>query len=75
MLEINSLENNDCCGSSPHEAGEVRVMPLAGDGNLILCRRCWTRELNWRRDRNRELSPEAAYDLPAWDHAKVYGAE
>lgn len=68
-------EQMNCDGSGPHNAGEVRVLPLAGGGNLILCYSCWLRELQWRRLRNRELAPEARYDLPAWEALNVYASD
>lgn len=57
------------------ETGEVRVLPLTKDphhGNLILCRACYAYELGWRIMRNKELSKEAQYALPAWESLKVY---
>jgi hypothetical protein len=65
------------CSSAP----EVRVLPLGGHGNLILCREHWNRELRWRRERNRELADDVRYglpacacryDLPAWETGKAY---
>ena len=63
---------NNCCGSGPHSDGEVRVMPSGGDSNLILCRSCWARENQYRRERNRQLGNFAQYKLPDWETAKVY---
>jgi len=33
---------------------------------------CFNREIAYRRERNRELSPECAFALPAWESLKVY---
>ena len=63
---------NNCDGSGPHTDGDVRVMPTGGDGNLILCLRCWMRENAWRAERNRELGKDAWFDLVEWQNAKVY---
>jgi hypothetical protein len=68
------MENTNCCGSGPHRAGEVRVMPMGGHGNLILCRSCWLSEINWRRRRNAELGEFAQFALPPWDSGKTYEA-
>ena len=68
-------ENNDCNGSGPHTAGEVRVMPHSDaplHGNDILCRACWQRALTDRRERNRSLGDFAQFALPAWETAEVY---
>lgn len=67
-----SPQQNNCDGSGPHNLGEVRLMPTGGDGNLILCRSCWNREIAYRRDRNRSLGQFAQFDLPEFDVAKEY---
>ena len=69
------MTNNNCDGSGPCAPGEVRFLPLgkvAHYGVIILCRSCWAREIAWRRGRNRELSPDCAFDLPAWADLDVY---
>jgi hypothetical protein len=67
-------ENPNCDGAGPHESGEVRRLPWGEctDGASILCRACFRHEINWRKDRNRELEPENRFDLPAWADLKVY---
>lgn len=67
--------NPNCDGSGPHKAGEVRVLPvssIADHGNMILCQMCFNREIAWRKERNRELSQECWFALPAWESLKVY---
>ena len=66
-------EQNNCDGSGPHTPGTVKLMPTGGDGNLILCRSCWLRELRYRQDRNRSLGDFAKFDLPTWESGRVYG--
>lgn len=67
--------NPNCCGGHClFDEGEVRVLPLGkipDHGNLILCRYCFEHEMNYRRDRNRELSREAQFQIPTWDSLKV----
>ena len=44
--------NVNCCGGEcrqPH--GEVRMYPLGGGGNLILCQACWAHENRYRFER------------------------
>lgn len=67
------MENWNCDGGGPHTAGEVRVLPTGEQSNGILCRSCFDREIAWRKERNKELSRDAAFDLPLWDDLKVYG--
>ena len=55
--------------------GEVRVLPTGGDSNLILCRLCFEREIQFRRSRNLELGTAFKFDLPLWIDLTVYGNE
>lgn len=68
--------NPNCCGGHClFDEGEVRVLPVGPSpdhGNLILCRYCFEHELNWRRDRNRELAEDCRFKLPAWESLEVY---
>jgi hypothetical protein len=68
------VDNPNCDGSGPHRGMEVRVLPFPG-GNLLLCASCLERETRWRIERNRELSPDVRYPLPAWDSLRVYEEE
>lgn len=71
-----SMMNPNCDGSGPCILnGEVRVLPTGGDSNAILCLLCYRREIAYRKERNRELSPECAFKLPAWDTLKIYGKD
>lgn len=67
-------ENANCDGAGdgagPCAPGDVRVLPYPG-GNIHLCRRCYAREMHWRRERNRLLSAEAAFDLPKWETLQI----
>lgn len=74
VIEVGSVENN-CDGSGPHIRGEVRVLPTGGDGNSILCRACFDREIRYRRDRNRQLGKDCQFKLPTWEECKVYGKD
>ena len=49
--------------------GQVRVLPIGGSSNAILCLQCYQFEMAFRRDRIREGVP---FDLPAWETLKVY---
>ena len=67
-------ENNNCDGSGPHAAGEVRVLSHGKDaGNSILCRWCWGREMSFRIERNRKLAKDVQYDILSFEQGQVYG--
>lgn len=61
--------DNDKCVSAN---GQVRVLPVGGQSNMILCRKCFDYEILYRRDRNRKLSKDCQFALPSWDDLKVY---
>lgn len=69
---IMAYHNDNCDGSGPCSRGEVRVLPLSGQSNIILCERCFDHELTWRRARNKELAVHAKFDLPQWATLEVY---
>jgi len=70
MSELNGMCDGSHCRSA---ASEVRVLPLGGGANLILCRACHAHELAWRRERNRSLGDFAQFALPEWETLAVYG--
>ena len=49
--------NDNCDGAGPHTQGEARSLPI-GHGNVILCQKCWTREMKWRKRMNAEFMRE-----------------
>lgn len=68
------VQNNMCDGSRCRSnVGEVRILSTGGSGNVIVCRACFDHEIAFRRERNKELSSDAAFDLPRWEDLKVYG--
>lgn len=66
-------ENWNCDGSGPHRGDEVRVYPLGGGANLILCRACWNRENAYNRQRAEETGSPENFTLKSWGTAEVYG--
>lgn len=66
-LLLHEAENWNCDGFGPHTSGEVRVLPYAGGGNMILCKSCYENE---KRERQRQSA-----DCPDWNSLKVYTGE
>lgn len=69
------MQNWNCDGSGPHSGPEVRILRIgatADQGNMILCRNCFNREIAFREDRNRDLGKDCQFELPAWDSLEVY---
>lgn len=65
-------KNPNCSGGHCHtERGEVRVYPLGGGGNLILCHACWAHENRYRHE-NRHRFAEGAWPQHDWNQAEVY---
>jgi hypothetical protein len=72
-LHGNTVHNPECGGSHCTEAtGEVRVLPLGGGANLILCRPCFNHENAYRRQRGRETGNPEGWPVVDWDTAKPY---
>ena len=69
-----AMTHNPMCdgGHCRHETGEVRLYPLGGDGNLILCVDCWTHENRYRYDRGRETGCPENWPQVNWAEAKIY---
>jgi hypothetical protein len=44
---------------------ETRVVRLdtGGGGGVFLCRGCWSKEMNWRRQRNKTLTGKAKFSI------------
>lgn len=68
MADNPNCNGNHCLSSH----GQVRVLPLPGEASQIFCWSCFAHEINWRRQRNRELHSGARYDLPEWDALEAY---
>jgi len=57
------MNNPQCDGARPHVPGQTAYLPLPGGAGVYLCARCWAAEMAWRVERNRELAPDARYDI------------
>lgn len=69
----NKNKNWNCDGDlCTNATGEVRRLPLGGNSAVIVCEACYFHEMNYRRERNEELSPSARFDLPRWESLEIY---
>ena len=70
------MHNPNCDGGHCREAqGEVRLYPLSGGANLILCHACWAHENRYRYERGRETGAPENWPQLNWNSAKVYGED
>lgn len=68
------MTNPNCDGDKCRSSkGQVRKLPIDGDGNLILCRVCFDHEILFRVERNIDLGTHAQFDTPSWKDLEVYG--
>lgn len=51
---------------------ELRVLPLNGDGNILVSRQGLERELKHRIEINAKLADSCKWKLPAWEDLRVY---
>jgi len=49
----------DNCGRET----KTRRLDLGGHSGINLCRGCWSKEMAWRRARNKELSSDARFPI------------
>jgi hypothetical protein len=63
--------NPNCCGDKCRDNGEVRVYPIGGGANLILCRECFAHENAFNARRGRDRNPDA-WPMVNWHTAEVY---
>jgi hypothetical protein len=68
MPKNNNCDNDKCTESH----GEVRLYPLGGGGNLILCHACWAHENRYRYQRGQETKQPDNWPQVNWYEAKVY---
>lgn len=68
-----STMNPNCDGGRCASAsGEVRLYPLGGGGNLILCRTCFAHENAYRVMRGKQAHNPDAWPVVDWNTAKPY---
>ena len=65
--------NNMCDGNHClHATGEVRLYPLGGGGNLILCYACFAVENQYRRTQGKWIGRPEEWPQVEWSTAEVY---
>jgi hypothetical protein len=65
--------NANCSGSYCRSTfGEVRIYPLGGGGNLILCCACFAHENRYRFHRGLETKQPQNWPQVSWADAEVY---
>ena len=62
----NPCDSGDICNGQT--VGETRLLPVGGNGNLILCRECYGVELSFRLNR---IMEGVEQDMPIWDSLTV----
>lgn len=72
MRKTNPNCDNTKCIS---DKGEVRVLPISGDSNIIVCKTCFMHEMKFRHERNKELAFACRFDIPKWESLEIYSPE
>jgi hypothetical protein len=70
-----SDRNPNCDGEHCVADSEVRVYPLGGGANLILCRSCFAHENAYRRQRAAQTARALDWPLVEWETAERYPRE
>lgn len=61
--------DNDKCWQ---EHGEIRFLPLGGDGNALLCRTCFNHEMAYRKARAEETKCPENFLILRWEDLDIY---
>jgi hypothetical protein len=86
--------NNNCdgqgCGDCISENSVVRILPLGGGANAILCKNHYQKEIIYRTQRNldeftktywkdnetlKQEKKPGSFDLPKWEDLQIYYAQ
>jgi hypothetical protein len=69
----NVMQNPNCDGSRCRtEIGPVKIYPLGGGANLILCHTCWTHENRYRFERGLACGEPNNFPQVDWGAAETY---
>jgi hypothetical protein len=69
------IQNPNCDGCvCKTETGEVRVYPIGGGSNLILCQACWAHENRYNYERGQEVRDHTNFPQRNWFASEVYTA-
>jgi len=67
------VQHTYCCGEwCKDRDSEVRVYPLGGGGNLILCLPCWAHENKYRYRRGKETGAPENFPQVNWFESEKY---
>lgn len=64
--ELIYIENSACDGSCCRSNVTVRRLDLGGSSGVFLCKQDWIKEMQWRKERNKELEDFAKFDILPW---------
>jgi hypothetical protein len=69
---MNKKQNPNCDGDHcKEEGGEIRRLTLCFGSGLMLCRDCFDYEMEYRKERNPELSKENQFELTFWESLTI----
>jgi len=53
----------DSCSGSFTGAGKIRRLNTGGHSGIFLCRKCWAKEMAWRKIRNETLEKSVRFPI------------
>lgn len=73
FAKARNMKNPNCDNERCRDPnGEIRVLPTGGSSNALLCYTCFLHEMQFRRERNKELAEDCVFDLPKWESLEIY---
>jgi len=62
---LNSCDGGYC--KEPWRPKFVRRLDTGGSSGLFLCQECWKAEMEYRKERNKELAEDVQYQIIPWE--------
>lgn len=63
------IVKSDYCDSCGKQKESYRL-DTGGHSGVFLCKPCWSKEMRWRKQRNKKLSTEAKFDIKSYPKRK-----
>lgn len=58
--------DSEACDYGEDKQQECRRLEIGEDSAVIVCKKHWQHEMDWRKKRNKDLEPSAQFDILPW---------
>lgn len=67
QMDREIIDYCDKCSNHHEKVGVIRRLELPGGAGMNLCRRDWRVEMDYRKERNKDLGRECQYPIVEWE--------